>query len=535
MCFFAYESEKREAEAFAMSTAALVLGGLAIVGGGAAILSRTGAGKLGEKVVSGFEAAGGKIADIFNYNNVTDKGTLIMTPALKIAMNNAIGQLKAESIYSYTDDYNQSSSNATGYNFAMLTSQIYASTGDLLRVSFDYSSNVVKGSGSVHLGTSSSSNIGSSLFNLYQSPSGTYSGTVEITKTMQNQKISLYASTKNTSETVTISNFKIENVTKAASPDAKQYQQYKNITSDSDARLTQIDNALNKTSYQVSANSVQENVSTIEQLESTLAAVEDNTAGTNTLIDRMITALGNIPSAIKAEMSNLWADAGAIWSGMNDTLINIKTDVSAKIGAMSDTMAGGIDNIRTDIGAMMENLRSGIDTVGTNVAGWGQLTLDGIDAGIGTITSGLTNIWTKTTTAIETAATATTTAINTGIGTITDGLTTITDWVIGFPAMFFSWFVPPDFSFLGPLITKATNDLEDKFGTLPSLADLGSAITIQEKSIYDIEITLMGKNYKIVPIALKPTIDWARPFLTAAVNLTSITFLIHRNKRELFK
>ena len=35
MCFFAYESEKREAEAFAMSTAALVLGGLAIVGGGA--------------------------------------------------------------------------------------------------------------------------------------------------------------------------------------------------------------------------------------------------------------------------------------------------------------------------------------------------------------------------------------------------------------------------------------------------------------------------------------------------------------------
>ena len=59
--------------------------------------------------------------------------------------------------------------------------------------------------------------------------------------------------------------------------------------------------------------------------------------------------------------------------------------------------------------------------------------------------------------------------------------------------------------------------------------------SIQEKSIYDIEITLMGKNCKIVPIALKPTIDWARPFLTAVVNLTSITFLIHRNKRELFK
>jgi len=290
--------------------------------------------------------------------------------------------------------------------------------------------------------------------------------------------------------------------------------------------------------------------STLEDVLSAQEGTYDETKTQTGILNNMWNIIKGIPAsiaaagvaastAINANMDQLWEDAGAIWTGMSDSLINIQTDVNAKIGAMQTAMSGGIDNIRTDMGTLMGNLSAGIDSfaasAAANWASWGQLTLDGIDAGIGAITSGLSTAWTNTTTAIDTAATATTTAINTGIGTITDGLTTITDWITGFPAMFFSWFVPPDFSFLGPLITQATNDLEDKVGSLPSLEDITSAITIQEKSIYEIEISLMGKNYKIVPLALKPTIDGARPFLTAAVNLTSITFLIHRNKRELFK
>ena len=538
MCFFAYESEKREAEAFAMSTAALVLGGMALVGVGGVILTRGNAETLGQNIINNIESAGQKVEDFFSYNAVSEIGKVTMGAVLKSYFNSAIGNMKANAV-STEDTYKLDSTSYTTLGRTYQTG-IKFKLGDTIRYTVSYSNTSTINYVMLISAGTNGRGVASKSSYAFEPGSSSISQSVTVTHTQNSDRINLIISTPAVTDGVlTIHSIKIDNVTTQGTDEYKKQAQYTPISSDYSERAATLDSNLTKSVYEVSPNNITENVSTVDQIEQIAPPVEDTTSGTNTLIQRMITALANIPTAIKAEMSDLWADAGAIWSGMGDTLTNIKTDMGVKIGAMSDTMSGGIDNIRTDIGTTMENLRAGIDSVATsaaaNMASWGQLTLDGIDAGIGTISTGLTNVWTNTTTAIETAATATTTAINTGIGTITDGLTTITDWVIGFPAMFFSWFVPPDFSFLGPLITKATNDLEDKFGTLPSLADLGSAITIQEKSIYDIEITLMGKNYKIVPIALKPTIDRARPFLTAAVNLTSITFLIHRNKRELFK
>lgn len=234
-------------------------------------------------------------------------------------------------------------------------------------------------------------------------------------------------------------------------------------------------------------------------------------------------------TAINTKMTDLWEDAGAIWTGMSDSLINIKADVNSKIGAMQTAMSGGIDNIRTDIGTMMDNLRAGIDSfaasAAANWASWGQLTIDGIDAGVGAITSGLTNTWTNVTTAITDGVGA----LNTEIGKI---VTFITD----LPTTLLRLIVPAEgtFSFKEKMAELARL-LEQKFGSLDDLhAALGAMIT-PSGSIYQIEVSLLGRQYKIVPIFLKPTIDAARPFLTAALNLTSITFLIHRNKKELFK
>lgn len=528
MCFFAYESEKREAEAFAMSTAALILGGLAIVGGGAAILSRTGAGTLGEKVVSGFEAAGGKIADLLNYNSVTDKGTLVMNMGLKVAMNNAIGQLKSEASSSKAEYSNSSSITSTSSGNIKMASNITASEGDVLEVSFDYSDPSPDYYGDVYAayisGVSPKALSSAATIKLRNSSSGHYSKTIVVDISITDKTV--YAA--GSGDSLTISNLTVRNLTKMDSPGYQQYKQYQSMSSNADDRMAQINTALNKSQYVVSANSVQENVSTIQQLESTLASVEENTAGTNTLIDRMITALGNIPSAIKSEMSNLWADAGAIWTGMNDTLINIKTDVGAKIGAMSDTMAGGIDNIRTDIGAMMENLRSGIDAVGTNVAGWGQLTLEGIEAGVSSISTALTDTWTKITTKITEGVGT----ITDGIGKLTDGLTGVIEWIIGFPAMLFGVFVPPDFAFVDPLMNELQVDFDSKFSQFDALDQIFQNMFGATKSIYDIQVTFFGRQYYIVPILYKPTIDSFRPFMTGLLDLYVVTLLYRRYKGD---
>ena len=645
MLFFSFESKKREAEAFVLSTTALVVGALATLAVGGTVASQSVTEDLGQDILNKMTAGGFDIKDYLMEKAMAGYFTFHMKQEFAELANSAV-QTKVDTISHYKSrpvvNHNVKptvAENAT-FNVAQLFSPVTSSNefvvGTTLALSFvaveaipaNTEFQVIANGQKIYGQVELSEIAAGQTVNLEYTISDYFDGYYDFqSAAVQEYLITAtpYAGSYEIgySNPYVVSNLNISVTQPIAASDALVYDQFGAVSADPAARAGTITDRLNiGATYDIDGTANLTGATTIDQV----ATINPDSIGTgetsglggyinmiinaikalagwiaaafvgmfqdildalsslqgmlSSMLGKIISAIYSIPTSIgnyisnvtraidnlpvwniygaiqemigtlsgvlyetsaniKTGMDDLWEDAGAIWSGMGDTLNNIKTDMGAKIGAMSDTMSGGIDNIRTDVGSMMDNLRTGIDSLAAsaaaNMASWGQLTLDGIDAGIGAITSGLTNIWTKTTTAIETAATATTTAINTGIGTITDGLTTITDWVIGFPAMFYSWFVPPDFSFLGPLITQASNDLEDKLGTLPSLADIGSAITIQEKSIYDIEITLMGNNYKIVPIALKPTIDRARPFLTAAVNLTSITFLIHRNKRELFK
>lgn len=230
----------------------------------------------------------------------------------------------------------------------------------------------------------------------------------------------------------------------------------------------------------------------------------------------------NVSNAINAKMEDLWQDAGAIWSGLADTATGIRSDITAKMGALQDSMAGGIDNVRSGINDMIAGLNAGIDTVSNNMAAWGQLTLDGIDAGVGAITTGLTNAWTNLKT-----------SINDGVGALQEDLTSIKTFVADFPTTILRVFVPPNFDFMQPLITATTSTLQLKFGPLETLPNVFRNIFGSGKSIYDIEITVMGNTYKIIPIILKPVIDGARPFLTGAINLMTLTILYRRYKGNL--
>jgi len=244
----------------------------------------------------------------------------------------------------------------------------------------------------------------------------------------------------------------------------------------------------------------------------------------------VITAINNvstnITNSVNAKMDDLWEDAGAIWSGLADTATGIRADITAKMGALQDAMSGGIDNVRSGINDMIAGLNAGIDTISNNMAAWGQLTLDGIDAGIGTITSGLTNTWEKITTGI-------TEGVGSLTGTITNAMDDINTWITDFPTTMLRVFVPPNFDFMQPLITATTSTLQLKFGPLDTLPNVFRNIFGDSKSIYDIEITVLGHTYKIVPIFLKPVIDGARPFLTGAINLMSLTILYRRYKGNL--
>lgn len=275
----------------------------------------------------------------------------------------------------------------------------------------------------------------------------------------------------------------------------------------------------------------------IDDLASISDATLTETQTQTGLLSGIWKAITNLPSSIAAagvaastaintKMSDLWEDAGAIWTGLADTATGIRADITAKMGALQDAMAGGIDNVRSGINDMIAGLNAGIDTIANNMASWGQLTLDGIDAGIGTITSGLTNTWEKITTGI-------TEGVGSLTGTITTAMDDINTWITDFPTTMLRVFVPPNFDFMQPLITATTSTLKIKFGPLETLPDVFRNIFGAGKSIYDIEITVLGHTYKIVPIFLKPVIDGARPFLTGAINLMSLTILYRRYKGNL--
>lgn len=259
--------------------------------------------------------------------------------------------------------------------------------------------------------------------------------------------------------------------------------------------------------------------STLEDVLSSSNATYDETKTQTGILSNIWNTIKGIPSfiaaaatsaatAINTKAQELWDDAGAIWTGIADTATGIKADMNAKIGALSDAMAGGIDNIRTDVGALMDNLRAGIDTVASNVAAWGQLTLDGIDAGIGAITSGLTTVWEKVgaiPAAIDTAA--------------TDARETVTGlFVISEPQKLENQ----------QNMSSARELFLSKFDWIKTPIEQLKSVYSQRKSLHDVSITILGQEVYILPQQFAGTVSMLRSVLSGSAILSTIIYIYRR-------
>lgn len=628
MLFFSFESKKREAEAFVLSTTALVVGALATLAVGGYVASQSVTEDLGQDILNKLTAGGFDIKDYLMEKAMAGYFTFQMKQEFAELANSAV-QTRVDTVSKYKAtpvvNYNTKptvAQNAT-YNVAQLFSPVTSTNpwvvGTTLAVSFVATEAIPANTefkiiangqeifGHVYLQEVAAGQTVNLEYSLSEYHDGYYNFQ---TAAVQEYVItaSPYAGSYSigSANPYVVSNLNIGITQPISGADSLVYDQFGAVSADPAARAGTITDRLNiGATYDIDGTANLTGATSIDQV----ATINPDSIGTGEtsglggyinmiinaikalagwiaaaftgmfqdildsmnslramlsgMLGQMISALYNIPSSItdaiyslpmwniynsmdditsdiQSTMEYLWEDAGAIWSGMGDTLTNIKTDVSVKIGAMQTAMSGGIDNIRTDIGSMMDNLRTGIDSLAAsaaaNMASWGQLTLDGIDAGIGTISTGLTNVWTNTTTAIDTASTAITDGITNLIDQFTTGIDKIATFITDFPAMMLSIVIPPASEFsMAEKIAEVAQLLEQKFGSLDNLMTEIRGAFDQTGSIYEIEISLMGRQYKIVPIILKPTIDGARPFLTAALNLTSLTFLIHRNKKELFK
>lgn len=230
--------------------------------------------------------------------------------------------------------------------------------------------------------------------------------------------------------------------------------------------------------------------------------------GIKNLTGTIVAASSAAASAINTKAQDLWDDAGAIWTGIADTATGIKADMNAKIGSLSDSMAGGIDNIRTGINDMMANLRTGIDTVATNLAAWGQLTLEGIDAGVGAITSGLTSVWEKVAAipaAIDTAATNT--------------IETVTGWFV---------LSEPQKLENQQNMSSARELFLSKFDWIKTPIEQLKSVYSQRKSLHDVSVTIVGQEVYILPQQFAGTVSMLRSVLSGSAILTTIIYIYRR-------
>ena len=80
------------------------------------------------------------------------------------------------------------------------------------------------------------------------------------------------------------------------------------------------------------------------------------------------------------------------------------------------------------------------------------------------------------------------------------------------------------------MINELQVDFDNKFSSFDAIDQIFQDIFGATKSIYDIQVTFFGRQYYIVPILLKPTIDSFRPFMTGLVDLYVVTYLYRRYK-----
>lgn len=259
----------------------------------------------------------------------------------------------------------------------------------------------------------------------------------------------------------------------------------------------------------------------------TQTGILSNIWNTIKVIPQNIVAAGVAASAaINAKATDLWEDAGAIWTGLSDTVTGLKTDVDAKMSSLQDAMSGGIDNVRTGINDMAQGLTNGLDAVGSTVAGWGQNILTGIDVGNAAIAGGLTNVWT---------------GVTEGVGAIGDGLTRVWERVGDIPAAIAA--VPGDIvTSLTDLIVPtaaqtAENDsnmshtkelLVSKFDWIRVPIEEIKSLYGQRKSFFDVSINIMGQKIVLIPANYAPTVAIVRNVMSGTMIMSTIIFIYRR-------
>ena len=194
-----------------------------------------------------------------------------------------------------------------------------------------------------------------------------------------------------------------------------------------------------------------------------------------------------LPGTIVKDMENLWADLGAVWSGIaddliamdkamsdyfdnvmegiesgvrsfNNTLADFKADVAAKAIALNDAMAKGIDDIRTDINDRVTD-----------------------------VSNDISDIWT---------------------------------WL--------KEFFIPDFTGIQASWLSMFEKIKLKFRPITELSTSFTSVFSKRKSIYDLEVEIFGEKLRPVPIELKSAIDVFRSFATALLVLMTLTRIYKR-------
>lgn len=201
----------------------------------------------------------------------------------------------------------------------------------------------------------------------------------------------------------------------------------------------------------------------------------------------MANDLRALPGTIAKDMENLWADLGAVWSGIADDLI-----------AMDKAMSDYFDNVMKGIDAGVKKL-------------WDSLV--DFQADVATKTVALNDAMAKGIDDIRTE-------IRTTTSDITTDLADIGIWLKDF-------FVP-DFAGIKDSWVMTMNKIKLKFKPITNIANSFTGVFSVRKSIYSLEFEVFGQKIKPVPIELKPAIDIFRTFATAFCVFLTLTRIYKR-------
>lgn len=531
----------KEADAFGGMTLA---GIAAATGGGAALLPYAlgAAGILavggviknwdvvkdyGEKVIAklgGYDAAAGSVS-----YDVDGAATVIYSPAMKAAMAQSVDNVPA-TIYKTADPFSVSFGSRTwaanswqssslsilGQTVAAGTYYVYVSTSDISLIgnpaffadngSPAYIKNVIE----------PWTSVGGNVYRKAFSFASTYYGNA-----LKNITIGKEGTTANYYKAITIDNISFVSQAYLDTGGETLYtaDTFGTVADNVNARLLGMNAAIadnQAVTFSADAELLDASIDDLASISNAQLSEAQTQTGILSQIWRSITS---IPSAISSAgvaastainnyAQNLWDDAGAIWSGLADTTTGIKADINAKMSALQDAMAGGIDNVKIGINDMRLQLGAGIDSVAANVAAWGQLTLDGIESGVGALSDGLTNIWTGVTSIPATIAT--------GVTDITDKLTSV--FVM----------TPEQVAENSSSFTATKELLLGKFDWITTPIEELKSIYSQRKSLHDVTFSFWGQEVHVLPYEYAGVVSVFRGVLSGSAIISTIIYIYKR-------